>query len=119
MVYIGVSKDKAIERNAKRIEQGKGGVSREFIEDTFKTIEENKNFLKGNFTFYKEVQNDFDNAMDINFMEIYSKVQGFYVSEVKNPIGKRAINYLESHNQKLLSDYMTPEKINSIISGWY
>lgn len=121
LVFISTSKEKAKERNKSRIGKGDGGVPDEFIDSVFDKLEEIKDFYANGFPFYREISNDFDNALDINFMDIYKKVQNFYNSNVKNPIGKRIIKELQENNKKLLTDYkgQSEQKLNSLVSSWY
>lgn len=117
MVFVYTDLETAKRRNAKRIKQGKGGVSEEFLAETHEKIVKMMTYYKEHFKFFKVINNNFDNASDIDLNDILKSIYTFYLSEIKNPIGQNVIEYLKANNKKYLSEYN--DNLLKHLSGWY
>lgn len=117
MVFVYTNLETAKRRNAKRVEEGKGGVPEDFLEETHEKIVKMMAYYKEHFKFFKVINNNEDNASDIDLNSILKSIYSFYISPIKNPIGDNIVNTLKVENKKYISDF-DPTILNHI-KGWY
>ena len=120
MIYINTELHVAKERAAKRGAEIDRHVSAAFIDQVHKAGEENKEYFKGKFKFYKEVNNNPGELDDAAILQIYRKVASFYTQTVDNPVGKRTLQKLTSSNEKyLVPSIFDKDELEKKIAGWY
>ena len=120
MVFINTSLDIAQERAARRGAEIDRHVSVDFINQVHEVSEENREYFKGKFKFYKEVNNNPGELDDAAILQIYRKVAGFYNEAVDNPVGRRTIQKLiDSKEKYLIPSILEKEELKKKIDSWY
>ena len=120
MVFINTDLEVAKERAAKRGAEIDRHVSVDFIEKVHAVSEENREYFKGKFKFFAEVNNNPGELDDAAILKIYRKVAGFYTEPVENPVGKRTLAKLsESKEKYLVPSIFDKDELEKKVSGWY
>jgi tRNA uridine 5-carbamoylmethylation protein Kti12 len=121
MVFIKVSLETAIRRNEERIKNGEGGVSEEFLKETYGKISEIEDFYKDNFKNFYVIINEDDNAFDIYLQKRFKEIQRFYNTPTRNPIGINVLKKLKESKGKYITDseLFPKDRVKQIIDGWY
>lgn len=120
MLFVHASLDLAKKRAAERGAKTGRYVDEEWIEKIHSNNRENRNYLKSKVNFFREVYNNEDELTDKAIVEAFRKVQGFYLSPVDNPVGRRIVNELRSKKEKyLVPAYLSKEELSRKIEGWY
>lgn len=120
MVFIDTSLDVAKERAAKRGAEIDRHVSVDFIEKVHAVSEENREYFKSKFKFYREVNNNPGELDDAAILQIYRKVASFYSEPVDNPVGKRTLQKLaESKEKYLIPSIFDKDELEKKVTGWY
>lgn len=117
MVFVYTDLATAKRRNAKRIEDGLGGVPEEFLVETHAKIVNMMAYYKEHFKFFKVINNNEDNASDIELNTIMKSIYTFYIQDVKNPIGLNIKEKLKEKNGKYISD--VEDSLLKHANGWY
>jgi len=116
MIFINTPLDVALKRAASR----ERVVDPEFIKAVNLEAEDNKEFFKSKFAFFKEINNDDGALTEHLLLEAFKKVDGFFNSTVLNPVGKRLITDLKDKQQKYVTpDIMSKEVLAKKVEGWY
>jgi len=117
MIWINVDIETAIQRAQERT---KRPVDERFIRYVFRQMDGNKEYYKSRFgANFIEVDNNGDNFGQMEG-KTYNIANQFFLSEVKNPVGKQTIKKMEQTGEK----YLTPnihseEHLKSLVSNWY
>ena len=120
MVFINTNLDVAKERAAKRGAEIDRHVNQDFIEKVHALSAENKEYFKGKFSFFTEVNNNPGELDDAAILQIYKKVAGFYEEPVHNPVGKRTLEKLTASKEKyLVPSIFDKEDLEKKVTGWY
>lgn len=120
MIFIDTSLETAIKRAEERAKEINRSVDKSFIEKVYQASNENKEYFKNKFDYFAEIKNGDGELTDDALLDAYRKVQNFYNTPVKNPIGKANINKIREESQKYLTPTcMSSEKLKNKISTWY
>jgi hypothetical protein len=120
MVFVNTSLDVAKNRAEVRGKEIDRHVNMEFIEKVHALSQENKEYFKGKFSFFKEVNNNPGEFDDKAILQIYKQVAGFYKEPVANPVGKRTLDKLKNEKEKYLTPTIfSPEDLKKKMNGWY
>lgn len=120
MVFINTNLDVAKERAATRAAEIDRHVSVDFIEKVHAQAEENREYYRGKFNFFKEVNNNPGELDDAAIMKIYRQVAGFYSEPISNPVGKRTIEALRGTKEKYLVDtILSKDDLMKKLSTWF
>lgn len=116
MVFIDTPLDTALDRADKRERK----VDPNFIKQVHAESEENKDFFKGKFRFFRELKNGHGEMTDETLLEAFRKVSGFFNEPLANPVGKRILVDLKEAKQGyLIPTILDKEVLQKKISGWY
>lgn len=120
MVFINTDLEVAKERAIKRGAEIDRHVSLDFIEKVHAEAEENREYFRGKFGFFKEVNNNPGELDDAAILKIFRQVAGFYNSEVENPVGKRLLETLRQEKSAyLVPTIMSKEALTKKAQAWY
>lgn len=116
MIFVNSKLQTAIDRVNNRERQ----VGQAYIKQAHKLANENKDFYKGKFDFFLELNNDEGELTDDVLRKAFKKTVGFFESPVKNPTGKRTIEQLRKTGEKfLVPTIVTDDELNKKLEGWY
>ena len=120
MVFVDTDLDVAIDRARKRGIEIDRHVDEDFIKKVHELSQENKEYFKGKFSFFKEVRNNPGELDDAAILSIFKEVSSFYEEPVKNPVGQRTLKKLQDEKQAYLvpAVYETAE-LKKKVEGWY
>lgn len=120
MVFINTDLDTAQKRAKERAEKIGRHVPEDFIKRVYETSEENKNYFKNKFSYFREINNSDGELSEEVLLEAFKSVQKFYEAPVANPVGKRHIEKLKLESEKYLSPLIfSKEAISNKIEAWY
>lgn len=120
MVFINTNLDVAQERAAKRGAEIDRHVSTEFIDKVHKESEKNREYFKGKFGFFREVNNNPGEFDDAAILKAYRAVSSFYSGDVENPVGSRILEKMKESGAKyLVPDMFSKEELEKKVSGWF
>lgn len=119
LVHVQTDLKIAIERANARTKQIQRETDEQFIRDVAEVIQKNVAYLKGEVSFFQEVQND--GSLDNEAMNrIFRKVQWFFSQELKNPIGAAHLKAIQNSKAKYLTPSVIPSDVlGKKIQGWY
>jgi hypothetical protein len=117
MVFVRCSLETAIERVRLRKRQVAVDVIKKYYED----VQNIKPYLKSKFSPFIEVDNNEGELTDNVINKVFSRLEGFYLSPVKNYLGQEAIELMKQNGWKYLSDgiYSMEEIRSKIDTQWY
>lgn len=120
MVFVNTDLDVAKSRALKRGEEINRHVDQEFIEKVHALSQDNKEYFKGKFKFFKEVSNNPGELDDAAILKIYRAVAGFYDEPISNPVGRRTLEKLASAKEKyLVPSVFDKDDLQKKVTGWY
>jgi hypothetical protein len=120
MVFIDTSLEVSQERAAKRGQNIDRHVSPDFITKVHELSQQNKEYFKGKFSFFKEVSNDPGELDDAAILKLYRQVAGFYTEPVDNPVGQRTLQKLrEKKESYLVPTVFEEDDLKKKVQGWY
>lgn len=120
MVYINTPLKTALKRAKERAASAKRDVDEDFIIKVHTQSEENREYFKSKFDFFKEINNDDDELTDTIMLKAYKQVTGFFESPNNNPVGTRLIEKLKKEKGNyLVPTIITKEILDKKIQGWY
>jgi len=116
MLFINTSLETAIERASKRERQ----VDKDFIIQVHKEVEAAKNFYRGKFSTWMEIDNDEGMLTDKVITNAFKFMSKFYDGPLQNPVGKQYKEQLIKSGEKYLSPtILSIEKIKNTVDAWY
>jgi len=116
MIFINTSLETALERASQRERQ----VDRDFIIQVHKEVEAAKNFYRGKFSTWMEINNDEGMLTDKVIVNAFKFMGKFYDSPIQNPVGKQYKEKLIENGEKYLSPtILSMEKIKNTVDAWY
>lgn len=120
--YVFVNAD--IETVLKRVESRNATIDREVDLDFVKRVHEKVNddveYLKSKGSFFLEIDNSEGELTNEVIQNVFKKAQGFFNSELKNPIGKRTIAKLMGLGDKYLTPNIhTNDELKNQVDRWY
>jgi len=116
MIFVNTSLETSIERASKRERE----VDEKFIRKIYADIQKHKNFYRGKFDTWMEVNNDEGELTQEVINNAFKFMGNFYNSPVQNPIGQEKIEKMKENGWKYLDPNVTPmDTIKSTLSGWY
>lgn len=120
IVFINTNLDTAIERVKHRSKISNRHVDEEFVKQIHSQVEDNKNYLKSKFDFFKEVSNNPGELDNKAILSIFKEVSSFYNEPLRNIVGIRTLEKMKKQKQSYLVpsiyDKLTLEKK---LNGWY
>lgn len=120
MIFVNTPLKTALKRAEERAKQINRTVDEDFIKRTYEISQENKEYFKGKFSFFEEINNDEDELTDDIILKAFKKVNKFYASEIDNPVGNRTIQKLKDKNEKyLIPSMFSKETLQKKADGWY
>lgn len=120
MIFINTSLKTALERAEERAKKINRVVNSDFIKRVHDISQENKEYFRGKFEFYEEINNDTDILTDNMLSKAFKKVSSFYNSEVNNPVGQRLLQKLEDKKAKyLVPEIFSKEALQKKADSWY
>ena len=115
MLFINTSLETAIERASKRERQ----VDKDFIIQVHKEVEAAKNFYRGKFSTWMEIDNDEGMLTDKVITNAFKFMSKFYDGPLQNPVGKQYKEQLIKSGEKYLSPtILSIEKIKNTVDAW-
>lgn len=116
MVFVNTNLEVAIKRASKR----ERNVDSNFINRIYKEINEAKDFYKSKFPIFIEISNNDGELNNAVINSAFKKMMSYYLSPVKNPVGKRIISKMKEKRLKyLIPEIYTKEEIQKLIFSWY
>jgi len=116
MIFINTSLETAIERASKRERK----VDMDFVRQIHKEVNVAKNFYRGKFSTWMEVNNDEGMLTDKVIVDAFKFMNNFYNAPIQNPVGIDHKKTLIETGEKYLSPtILSMEKINKGIDAWY
>lgn len=120
MVFINTDLNVALDRAKKRAEEIGRHVDEDFIRLVHKLGEDNKEYFKGKFSFFKEVNNNPGELDNAAILKIFKQVSGFYEAPVENLVGKRTLEKLREEKQAyLIPTIFEKEQLDKKVEGWF
>jgi predicted ABC-type ATPase len=120
MVFVNAPLELAIKRAKDRAATTGRDVETHFIKKVHAQAEENKEYFKSKFAFFKEVDNREDMLSNDVLQDAFKKVQGFYESPLSNPVGKRMKQRMIDKRAKyLVPEILEKEVLRKKLEGWY
>lgn len=120
MVFVDTSLETALARAEERGREINRIVDPEFITGVHSLSQENKEYFKGKFGFFKEIKNDPGELTDAVIGKIFNQVSSFYTEPLKNPVGIRTRDKLIAAKQKYLTPHIfTKEELQKKCDAWY
>ncbi|MNC00481.1 Zeta toxin [compost metagenome] len=116
MVWVNVDVETAVARAAKRDR----AVDEAFIRRSYEVAEENKEYFRGNFNNFVEVDNA-GGAIDASTLaKAVKAASSFLGAEVGNPTGKRLKkNMAEKQLKYLVPGVYDEQQLRSLVESWY
>lgn len=105
MIYVNTNLETAQKRAKERAEKIGRYVPDNFIKNVYEISEDNKEFFKSKFSFFKEINNNDGELTDDIILDAFKKIQNFYSSPLKNPTGKRTVEKMKINN----FNYLVPD----------
>ena len=117
MIFINTPVKTAIKRNKSR---GRV-VDQKFLEMSYKESQKLKNYYSGEFKNFTEILNGDGELNDKVILSAYKKMNKFFTSPIKNPIGKDLKKKMLADGDKYLVDTDNYDKayIDKLLSSWY
>ena len=120
MVFIDTTLDAALNRAEQRGKEINRHVDPKFIEKVFDLSQENKEYFRTKFGFFKEINNSPGELNDAAISKIFNQVSSFYNEPLKNPVGIRSLTKLKEAKQKYLVPLVfEPEDLRKKCDSWY
>jgi tRNA uridine 5-carbamoylmethylation protein Kti12 len=120
MIYIETSLETSLRRAKERPSKVGRVVDADFIKKVHEQTEANEKYFQGKFDFFKVLHNDDNELTDELLLAAYRKVQGFYASDVANPVGQQHLKSLRQQGGKyLVPTAMSAEQLKKKADGWY
>jgi tRNA uridine 5-carbamoylmethylation protein Kti12 len=116
LVFVNTSLETAMERNRSR----KRIIPDETVKDYYAKVQKMKGFLRTKFPLFMEIKNDVGELTDEVITHAFKKMEFFYDSPIKNPIGQQTIQKMRDNGWK----YLVPEvysmaELKQMVSQWY
>jgi predicted ABC-type ATPase len=120
MVFINTNLEVAIDRAKKRGEAIDRHVDEDFIRRVHEISEQNKEYFKGKFSFFREVSNNPGELDDAAIAKIFKQVSSFYNEPVDNVVGQRTLEKLKEDKQAyLIPSVFNEHDLKKKAEGWY
>lgn len=120
MVFINTSLDVALERADARGKAINRHVNPDFIKKVYDLSQENKEYFKNKFEFFKEVNNDPGELDDKAMLKAFRAVSSFYNEPVQNVVGVRTLETLKETKEKyLIPEVFDADVLKKKCDGWY
>lgn len=120
MIFVNTDLETAQKRAVERANKIGRHVPEDFIKSVYEKSQDNKEYFKSKFSFFKEINNSDGELTDSVLMDAYKKVQSFYEADIVNPIGKRNIESIKSSSEKyLIPSIITKEALSNKVEAWY
>ena len=120
MIFVNTSIETSVERALEREKKTNREVKPVFIKKIYADIQKHKNFYRGKFDTWIEVDNDKGELTEEIITDVFKFMGNFYNSPVQNPIGQEKIQKMKENAWKYLDPNVTPmDIIKSTLSGWY
>ena len=120
MIFVNTSLETSIERALERQKKTGREVRPEFIKSIYADIQKHKNFYRGKFDTWMEVDNNEGELTNEVIINAFKFMGNFYGSPVQNPIGQEKIVEMKENGWKYLDPNVTSmDIIQSTLSGWY
>lgn len=116
-IWVDTSLETALKRNRQR----ERNVPEDFLERAHKRIQELRPYYKSEFNNFFEIKNDEGELNDDAILSAFRKVNSFFNSDVKNPIGSSLIEDMRAAGYKYLidTDEFDMPYLKSLVSNWY
>lgn len=116
LVFVNTSLETALERNRNR----ERTIPDDMVKDYHDKAQKMKGFLRTKFPLFMEVKNDEGELTDSVILHAYKKMEFFYDSPVKNPIGQQHVQKMRENGWKYLTpELMTMGELKQMTSQWY
>jgi predicted kinase len=104
----------------KRVGNRERKVPEEFIIKVYNQIESMKDFYKGHFSTYYEIDNGQGELTSETLLRAFRRVSAFFSAPLENPIGKSLVEKMKLEKDK----YLTPniyslDYLRTLVSVWY
>ena len=95
-------------------------VDEDFIDKVHELAEQNRNYFKGKFQFFREIKNGTDELTDAVLLDAFRKTTTFFDAPVQNPVGQRHLDTLRTaKDQYLVPQAISKEDLTKKLEGWY
>lgn len=116
MLFVNTSLETAIKRAGLRERQ----VDIDFIKKVYEQSEKSKNFYRGRFSTFIEVNNDEGELNEKVILHAFKFMNKFYGSNIINPVGKEYKRRMMENGWKyLVPNIYTIEEIQQVLTSWY
>lgn len=116
MIFINTSLETAIERASKRERK----VDVDFIHKIHKEVEAAKNFYRGKFSTWLEINNDEGMLTDKVIVDSFKFMSHFYNAPIQNPVGIEYKQTLIDSGEKYLSPtILSMKELKKGVDAWY
>ena len=120
MIWVNTDLDVAIARAEERGKTGRQVPTKEIIK-IYKEITHLKSYYQSQFDVFEEVSNNDGELTDKVILSLYRKMDNFFSSPVKNPIGQANIKKMKDEKVKYYEEMsgMKQGEISKLVQGWY
>jgi len=95
-------------------------VPKEFIQNVYKTLNDNITYYKSHFKFFIEIKNSNGEMNDDTINNAFKAAYNFFTEPIYNPIGKRFLEIAKKTSGRLLPNiHLSIENIRNQLKGWY
>ena len=120
MIFVNTSLETGLKRAEEREKRTKREVDASFIKKVYVDIQKHKNFYRGKFDTWMEVDNDKGELTEEVIVNAFKFMGNFYNSPIQNPIGQEKVAKMKENGWKYLDPNVTPiDTIKNTLSGWY
>lgn len=116
MVFVNVDVETAVSRASQR----ERAVDEAFIRRSHAIAEENKEYFKGEFSNFVELDNNGAAIDNGTMVRAVKAVSGFLSGPSRNPSGRRLLEKMKQQNIKYLTPDITSEQeLRTAVESWY
>ena len=115
-IFINTDLETAMQRASKR----ERPVDPEFIEESYRKINQAKSFYKTKFRNWKEIDNSEGELTNEVIIKSFNFMNNFYNSKLLNPVGIGMVEEMIENGWKYMSDGVREvAEIKTILDAWY
>jgi len=120
MVFVNTSLETSLSRASEREKETGRHVPPDFIEKSYKKMQELKNSYRINFKFFMEVNNSEGELTNSVIKNAFNKVKNFYSLPINNITGKETLNTLIKNGWKyLVPNIYKEEYLKGLTKLWH
>lgn len=120
MIFVDTPLAVAKARAAARAKATGRHVDEDFIDRVHELAEQNRNYFKSKFQFFREIKNGTDELTDEVMLGAFRKTTAFFDAPIQNPVGQRNLETLRAaKDQYMVPQVVSKEELAKKLDGWY